>query len=96
MATYPEGTTVRVSWEYKNALTNGGLYDPDNPKLTIKNPLGEKTEEAYPGNIVRDGVGLYHYDFVATIPGEYHFRAWATGAGAASSKKFSITVEETI
>jgi len=95
---YPEGSLIRVSWKYRNNLNSGGLYDPDNPKLTVKSPLGDKVTYTYPADtsIVKDEMGMYHFDLIDSIAGEHILRAWATGNGQASSYKISVIVDATI
>ncbi len=96
--TYPKGSLVELNWRYINTRAGNALYDPDVPKLTVSTPGGNTTTYTYPTDIqiVKDGVGVYHFDLDVSSAGTYTCRAWATGTGQASSDNFTVEVMETI
>jgi len=79
---YP-GSEVRISASFRLTAT-GALADPTTITLKIKSP--RCTEYTYTtGQIIKDAVGQYHYDFQvpdnSESAGEWKYR-W-TGTGAA-------------
>lgn len=65
--------------------------DPASLRIKVRSPAGTVTVIAYgTGEIVRDGAGRYHYDFVLAAPGVWITR-WesdAPNAGAAEGELF--------
>jgi len=60
---YDAGEVVPCSVEIRDS--GGDLYDPDTSvKLTITNPSGTDIVDA--ADMVNDGVGLYHYNWIST------------------------------
>jgi hypothetical protein len=63
---YTAGTKVRISVTFTDA--NNAPLDPGT--VTLKYVIAGATfiQQTYnPGNVIRDGVGLYHYDLDTTI-----------------------------
>lgn len=53
--------------------------------LTIDYPNGASVAYVYgSSNIVRDGVGLYHFDYDANLAGIVQYRWFSTGLGQAA------------
>ena len=86
------GNTVRISTRFLNL---GVLYDPTSFTLTI---TGQSAEiDIDPTTVVRDGVGLYHYDWVATITGNLvaNFITNENGVEGSGFVKFPIYAQPT-
>lgn len=65
--------------------------DPASVVLKIKTPAGVIVNQAYPGLIVRTGVGLYQFDLLLTETGRWRYR-WETSAPAQSAAQGDVTV----
>ena len=75
---YDIGDIVRVSVEFKN-LT-GTLTDPTTVTLKYRDPSGVLTDwTVTAGEIVKDGVGLYHADVSPTVAGIWAYRFVGVG-----------------
>ena len=75
---YDIGDIVRVSVEFKN-LT-GTLTDPTTVTLKYRDPTGTLTDwTVTAGEIVKDGVGLYHADVSPTAAGIWAYRFVGVG-----------------
>lgn len=74
---------------------NGVLADPTSLTLVITAPNGAATTVTYAGAIIKDGVGLYHYDITLGQRGMWLF-SWATSGGSPSpaTKNGSLYVEK--
>lgn len=74
---------------------NGVLADPTTLTLVITAPNGTTTTVTYAGAIVKDGVGLYHYDVTLSQRGTWLF-SWSTSGGTPSpaSKDGYLYVEK--
>ena len=90
---YQPGDTVRLSTTF---TVGGTLTDPSTVALSVRNPAGTTASETYnPGNIVRDSVGAFHLDYVASTAGIYSWKWTGTGA-AAGIDEGTFTVEDTL
>lgn len=81
---YQIGNRIRTVGTYTQAdeLTP---VDPSNVYCTVTAPDGTATAEAWPGNIERDSVGVYHLDFDLDQVGYWYIRWWSEGTVIASS-----------
>ncbi|HEX9904625.1 MAG TPA: hypothetical protein VGA77_06645 [Propylenella sp.] len=82
---YARGAVVRIEWTFLDQ--NGTVTDPDAVLLDVKR--GDRTLVTYvylgsPDLIVKDSTGVYHADVPLTVSGTWHYRAYATGEGAAA------------
>lgn len=78
MTDYNPGDRVRYSAEFR---VDGTLTDPTDVAFRWRAGDGPITEETYnPGNIVRDGAGLFHVDVTLTDVGAIYYRWEGSGA----------------
>lgn len=64
--------------------------DPTSVSAAVKDPAGYKIDVT--SSIVRDGVGLYHVDYLPTMTGEYIYEFIGTGAAEiAALGQFLVT-----
>jgi hypothetical protein len=85
MKSYPPDTKLRFSVTFTSAL-DGSPADPDDVILTLRHEDDPIIQFTY-GNaeVVRDGVGLYHYDYQPTDAGDWR-NAWkGTGSVVAAT-----------
>jgi hypothetical protein len=54
--------------------------------LRIKQPDATIVVHNYPGDIMRDGTGAYHYDLAIGESGDWYYRFEGTGAVEAASE----------
>lgn len=75
MNTYPRGTSVKVSVEFR-AVETAALFDPDAVVCLVKAPDGTESELVYgvDDEVVRDGVGAYHMWVEGDQSGAYYYR----------------------
>lgn len=52
---------------------DGTALDPTDVTLYFKTPDGIITDVSYPGSIIRDSAGHYHYDVLITQPGNNYY-----------------------
>lgn len=83
---FPLLDTVTLSVEFTLAA-DGTAVDPVAVNLFIKDPSGQQTLVAYPGDVVRDSAGLFHYDFTPGVPGVWFYKFQGTGGGVAATTK---------
>ena len=81
---YPLGDLITVTGTFKTAT--GAAFDPTSVFFEYKKPNGSTTILQYGVNaaLVNDGVGIYHVDISADIPGIYYYRMYSTGVGQAA------------
>ena len=79
---YKVGTTKRLSVVFKSVVDDTTPADPTAVTLLIQAPDNAQTTYTYLTDVelVRDGVGLYHFDLDFTHIGAYFFRWTGTGA----------------
>jgi hypothetical protein len=90
------GNLVRLSATFVNAA--GAPVDPGFIILTIKLPdCSTETLTYANGDIIKDGIGLYHYDFLTTEAGLHYYLYDATGdVIAASQGQFAVDPVNTL
>lgn len=81
---YDIGDVARISGAFTDI--DGNPADPGAITLSIEDPDGEVAEVAYPGTIVKDSTGAYHYDVPLTLAGFWEYRWVGTGAVAAAAQ----------
>lgn len=75
MSTYGVGAAVRLTTEVRDSARV--LVTPAAIQVTIQLPDGTTAGPFAPPDVVIDGIGLYHYDYVTTVAGR-HIARWAT------------------
>lgn len=91
------GNKIRLSVAV--SVTNGMLTDVTALTLTVLNRTTDASASytLAAGQIVHDGVGLYHYDVIPTEPGHYTYRYASTGTVvAAGEASFVVTRSKVI
>lgn len=77
---YPPNTLVRFSASFYNIA--GVLADPSTTILWVGGPDGSVAQY----NPIKDGVGLYHFDYTTATPGgRWYYRYVGQGAVQAQS-----------
>lgn len=84
----------------KAAFTDdaGDPADPTTVTFRIRTPAGVESAYAFGGpggEVVRDGLGLYHVDVTVTESGRWHFRTEGS-APAQAAEESSAYVRETL
>lgn len=62
---------IRVSADFHNL--GGTQVDPSEVTLFFKTPDGIISEITYPGSIIRDSAGLYHFDVLIMQSGNHYY-----------------------
>lgn len=72
--------------------------DPTAVVLTVKRPDGEleRFDWPAPGDITRDAVGVFHREYIVTIPGKYGLRFAGVGDVTAPAETEVIVRESRI
>lgn len=86
MNSYRKGALVRVTGTFK---TNAGaLLDPTAVRFAYQIDEGATTTLLYGTDtaVVRDSVGVYHFDIDAAASGSYFYRWYSTGTGQAAAE----------
>lgn len=79
---FPSGSLITLSVAITNQKT-GLPADPTEVQLAVTQPDGSVVIFSYlDGQVIRDGVGLYHYDYLPPGPGRYSYAWEGTGAVA--------------
>lgn len=84
MNQYPVSTQARIKGSFLGIGAGSGQVDPTTVTLTLTDPYGNQSVLTTP-TVIRDGVGVYHYDLTINIPGTYAYRWQGTGAVIAAS-----------
>lgn len=90
---YVVGQGVRSSVSFR-AIVTGTLTDPTAVTFKKRAPDGTETTHVYGSdvNVIKDGTGRYHYDFIVTASGNWHTRWKGEGVLDAASEEV-VTVE---
>ncbi len=85
MADYETGATVRITGTFKAASV---AADPSAPTAKYKSPAGTVTTLVYPTDaaLVKDGVGVYHFDIDVSEAGTWRYRLSGTGSAKAAGE----------
>jgi hypothetical protein len=79
---YYPGQTIRITGTFQALGIN---TDPVTITFTIKDPNAVETSYTYAGGqVVRDAVGVYHYDLLLSLSGNYFYRVVGTGTASAA------------
>ena len=95
MNSYPTGSNVRFSVEFRVPTTNA-LVDPTTVIFRIRTPeTNVITTWTYLvlGSIVRDSTGKYHADYTCDYPGEWPYRWEAAGSYIGANEKYVCIME---
>ena len=91
MNTYPEGSNVRFSVEFRTPPA-GPLVDPTTVTFLIRRPdtgvVTTWTTIPVVGTIVKDSTGKYHADFTCDFPGEWYYRWEGAGTYIGANEKY--------
>jgi len=79
---YHVGDVVRLS---VSISVSGVLTDPGGLSIRIKTPSEDWDEYQYPSDIIRDSVGMYHYDLELDQVGDCYFKWVSTGVASAAA-----------
>jgi hypothetical protein len=77
---YPTDDTVTLSVAFTQ-VEGGAAIDPPTVILYVQDPNGVITQYAYPAQVIKDGVGLYHYDLVPSVSGNWWYKWQGAGSG---------------
>lgn len=85
------GDPMRFRAEFFDLSDDKTSADPTNVRFMLLTPITEQTiPVSYPGNLIRDAVGSYHYDTIATEAGEWAYRFEGSGAVVAAEDGISV------
>lgn len=91
---FNKGETVRILASFSVADV---LTDPTTVTLKLRTPAGVQTSHLYgtdPG-VVKESVGLYHYDLPVSVSGKWVYRWEGTGdASAVEETHFRVLQSE--
>jgi hypothetical protein len=74
------GDELTFSAQIKDS--SGQLTDPSDVLIYLGNPTADPAVQSFSylnGDIVRDGVGVYHFDFIPPVHGWWEFKWQGTG-----------------
>lgn len=92
MATYDKGDYIRLTGTWRNDTS--ALVDPTTVTLKIQSPDGSISSITYAsGAVIRDSVGVFHYDYQPSVQGNYTYR-WEGTGNAIASGQGSFFVED--
>lgn len=94
---YQLNDLVRVSVEFTSTLT-GAPEDPTDVQLYISSPdnVADQYVTWSGSQVVRDGVGLFHYDILVQLVGRWHYAFVAIGAVEANSGDVPFVVRPSL
>jgi len=81
---YDCGDVVRVTASFTDISSNPA--DPTGVTLRVKQPDATMNVHTYPGDITKDGTGIYHFDLSITESGDWYYRFEGTGAVQAAAE----------
>lgn len=87
---FPYGQKVRLSVEFKDS--SNALYDPATVLLKVQTPAGATSIYTYgvTGSFIKDAVGQYHMDILATQAGVWYYRG-DSADGVVDERAFEVT-----
>lgn len=86
MNAYPVQSIAHLTVMF--ASSTGAAADPTTVTLTVTQPDG--AVQIHAADVVRDGVGAYHFDLAVTEAGEWRYRWQGAGALVAASPPMSL------
>jgi len=81
MSNYVVGTQLRLIATFTDV--NGNLVDPTSVTLYVKDPTGAVSTIV---GVIRQGPGVYYFDYYFVISGVFHYRYVGTGAVVAANE----------
>jgi hypothetical protein len=77
---YLQGQRIRTTGEYRN-VASGALVDPANVFFHSLNPNNVSITRQFgvDPNVIRDGLGQYHYDLLLDVAGDWYYGWSSTG-----------------
>lgn len=85
-ATYYVGSEARLTVKFYD-ITGLILTDPTAITIKVRNPAGTETTHTYGVDVVKDSVGVYHYDQTFNLEGVWYYRGIGTGAVVGAAEK---------
>jgi hypothetical protein len=84
---YLEGNIARITFEFRDN-SDDSLVDPSTVSIIIEEPDGTQTTYVYgtDAELVRDGVGEFHFNLAGDQTGTYWYRIESTGTGQAATE----------
>ena len=84
---YPLRTDVICEVTFRNEA--GAVHDPDAVFFIVADPADVETTYTYGTDpeIVRDGVGEYHVNVDAVLPGRWYYSFYSEGTGKAADER---------
>lgn len=88
MNKYEIDTQIEVVGTFLNVSPNVPSVpaDPTAVTLYVLDPSGNETQHTYPGDVVRNGIGLYSFTFVPSGPGIWTYKWQGAGQVIATSR----------
>jgi len=81
MSNYVVGTQLRLIATFTDV--NGNLVDPTSVTLYVKDPTGSVSTI---GNVIRQSIGVYYFDYSFVTSGVFHYRYVGAGAVVAANE----------
>ena len=92
---YELNTEVRLTGDFFIECTDISA-DPTEIVLYVLSPLGVQTSYSYAdGDVVRDGVGKYHFDLLTSASGTWLYKWQGLGAIVVMSRDVKLVVRPT-
>lgn len=77
--TYFKNSVIRLTVAITQ-FQGGSPIDPTTLNLQVIDPAGNTTSQSFPGGIIKDSQGNYHFDYsTTTVAGDYAYRWFGTG-----------------
>jgi hypothetical protein len=91
MSKYEIDTSIQINGDFLNAIDD--IYvDPSGVTLFILDPSGAQTIAQYPGAVIRDAQGHYHYTIAPSKSGTWTYKWQAGGSFIGTSPDTTFTV----
>ena len=83
---YQRGDVVRVKGEFYRSTSTASYINPDATYGAYIDVSGTTTSYTYATStqLVLESTGTFYFDITTTGQGDYHYRFWSTGGGAAA------------
>lgn len=92
MANYYVGSEARLEGTFSDA--SGALGDPTTVTVMVQDPTGSKV--TYTTGIVRDSIGVYHFNLLLTKSGTWVYKFKGSGGLNAASVDTSFPVGSSV
>ncbi|HEY1505778.1 MAG TPA: hypothetical protein VGF92_15845 [Stellaceae bacterium] len=93
---YPLKSTITLSVDFSE-IADGSVIDPPEVNLYLLDPSQAQTVVSFPGDVIRDAAGVFHYDLVATLYGVWTYKFQGTGNGInATTEDITFEVKRSV